>query len=1125
YLRHQAKPTAALSLVCDRWIDECCTFLDALAAARICDQDDESSLNNIATVFRYALGQERHAFFTSGNARLVAERCLALHDNNGSGCGQGGYGESQGMYLQQEATIQTAASAFYYGDGRLKWILETLPNLAVPQRYSFLHFIPVFLQKFDTGPELVATPPMEDRHVERLPVTDHQFAITNHPPEHIEYNGHMVNAAETWQLPEGIGLNHLPQGRGFDKIVLRGGYSRNDAYLMIQGYQGGFGWQGHMQAANAIVRFFQAGHVFLVQNTSRHSYNDKNGLFISDGRNDTRLPPLAEKIAIADFDKLALTVTRLSEYHHTTWTRSIFWSKTGEGWFVVLDRVAFEADGPYSLTCSWRTPAFAKLDGRRWESEQGRHRFSLVAGANYSSTCDEEFDQGACAPYVLRQRRAGTHSAGDEGSFQNLFYVRDLNDPDTLDLQRLTERSAIVLRDGKPIAWCAVDLTAEATWLPGYSVIAQSAQVEGRCLTFAGATIVKLEGIGCEIHSNTPISLRFDLASAQLTVKRDGPDTSPPRIAITIESDTRGLNLADSITLPFDQKLSAAFSATLTEWLGTLQPGPAPKSHVDGTAADSTWKSAWTFDGGTRVPERVRNLRVTAKPMPIDGAPDQLLDPVMPDGYSREIWTQWPKADAYELTLTFPETRAVTSLNILGDCIDDPSLRTFNPLPDGIEVQVASADGAVRSSPVTAAPDRRYKRYRDAENRLEARTAKVSGLAKTLTVRIPAPSDGRPFVLHRLEVLSDKSVAPKITHWFAADLNADDRSEIVIVNDVNELTVLDDQGRQLWRKILSVPVTHVSAQPLNASGPPLLCVGLLGGELHIFNADGSVRQALKLAEEFRKRTDCLMGWFNAIHSLAIWHRGADGRGSLIIGGYAIMVFLNADGAIVGHAFSDGPWNYNILVTPDDRPGRGDIYVRCGWNHGIQYYEGVPGDGPSGVVHSFGGFHQPMFRMLRRIVPFLNGRSLTYEWVNVASAPEGAFFAATELGCGVFSTAKKDWAWKIEGGMSLNACCTGRVDGQPAAFTAGADGFVTAINLKDGRVIRAWHAGAPVVGVAQDDTGNISVATRDGLISLDADWTPRGTLARRIDRLLSLGNQRLLICRDDQSVELIERAKG
>ena len=244
----------------------------------------------------------------------------------------------------------------------------------------------------------------------------------------------------------------------------------------------------------------------------------------------------------------------------------------------------------------------------------------------------------------------------------------------------------------------------------------------------------------------------------------------------------------------------------------------------------------------------------------------------------------------------------------------------------------------------------------------------------------------------------------------------------------------------------------------------------------------------------------------------------------MMGGYGIVVFLDADCSIVGHSFSDGPWEYDILVTPENRPGRGDIYVRCGWNHGIQYYEGVPGPGPSGVIHSFGGFQQPMFRMLKRVIPFLNGRSLAYEWVDIAGEPDGAIFAATELGCGVLSTAKKNWVWKLEGGMSLNACVTGRVDGRLVGLTAGADGFVTAVDLTDGRVIRSWHAGAPVVGVAQNPAGDLIVATRVGVQTLDASWQPRSALARPARRMLSLGGGRVLLHREDHTLELLQSQK-
>ncbi|HND61081.1 MAG TPA: hypothetical protein PLB90_06340 [Opitutaceae bacterium] len=1122
YLRDQARPTPALRATCDRWITECASFLDALAAARLDDQDDESCLNNLATLFRYALGQERHTFFTSGNARLVAERCLALHDNNGAGAGQGGYGESQGMYLQQEATVQTAASAFYYGDGRLKWILQKLPNLAVPQRCSFLHFYPVFLQKFDTGPELVPVPPIAGETIRCLPISDHIQSITTNPPVHIEPAGHMVNAIETWEVAEGIGLNRLPQVRGFDKIMLRAGYERSDAYLMIQGYQGGFRWQGHMQATNAIVRFFQHGHVWLVQNTSRHSFNDKNGLFISDGRNDTLMPPVGERRAIADFAPAGLIVTRLSDYHHAEWTRHLFWSKAGDGCFVVLDRVRFTSDGPFSVTCTWRTPAFAEQSGRRWVSEQGTHRFTLVAGANYPSTCEEEFDQGACAPYVLRQRTAGVRRAGEELSFQNLFYVRPQSAAERLDLQPLDPRGAVVRREGVAVAWCGLELAPGTAWLPGASARAMSAWIEPGSVVLAGATLLDLPALGCRIESDTALSLCLDLAAATLVLRIDDPEVRAARVSVTVGPESRGLTLAGEQFLTLPEAEAAILRSAIATWLNALPAEAAAVPAAPPAPADRGWARQWAFDSGTRVPERVRRVNALSCPLPIDNAPDQLLDPVMPDGYSREIWIQWPQAAEYAVSLRFPTAQAVSQLNILGDCIDDPSLRTFNPLPDGIQVEVESADGARRACAVTAAPDRRYKRYRDAENRLEAKAATVDATAKAIHLRFPAPA-GRPFVLHRLEILNDRSVAPAIQHWLAADLNGDGRSEIIAVNATNELIVIGDDGRELWRRPLANPVTHVSCQPLDPSGPPVLCVGLLGGELHQFNGDGSPRRVLKLAEEFRQRTDCLMGWYNAIHSLAIWHRGKDGRGSLILGGYGINVYLNADGRIVGHGFGDGPWMHDILVTPPDRPGAGDIFVRCGWNHGIQYYEGVPGDGPSGVLHSFGGFQQPMFRMLRRVIPFVNGRSIAYRWAEVPEAADGAIFAAAELGCGILSTTRKEWLWKVAGGMSLNAACLGRVDGRRAALVGGADGFVIAHDLSNGQVLRSWHAGAPVVGLDADDQGGLTVATRTGVHTLDPAWRPSRHHALGIRRLLPLGAGRVAVVRDDHTIDLLAPA--
>jgi len=78
-------------------------------------------------------------------------------------------------------------------------------------------------------------------------------------------------------------------------------------------------------------------------------------------------------------------------------------------------------------------------------------------------------------------------------------------------------------------------------------------------------------------------------------------------------------------------------------------------------------------------------------------------------------------------------------------------------------------------------------------------------------------------------------------------------------------------------------------------------------------------------------------------------------------------------------------------------------------------------------------------------------------------------------------------------------------------------------LDDGCVLRSWHAGAPVVGIVPDEAGGLVVATRTGLRTLDAAWRPVGALALDVRRLRPLGPGRVLVGRDDQTLELLAQA--
>jgi hypothetical protein len=96
----------------------------------------------------------------------------------------------------------------------------------------------------------------------------------------------------------------------------------------------------------------------------------------------------------------------------------------------------------------------------------------------------------------------------------------------------------------------------------------------------------------------------------------------------------------------------------------------------------------------------------------------------------------------------------------------------------------------------------------------------------------------------------------------------------------------------------------------------------------------------------------------------------------------------------------------------------------------------------------------------------------------------------------------------------------RLDDQPVALIGGADGFVAAVDLATGKIIRRRHLGAPVIGIATADHGSLVIATHRGLTALDADWQPQATLARNLNRALPLAGHRLLVSHTDHTLELL-----
>ena len=517
-------------------------------------------------------------------------------------------------------------------------------------------------------------------------------------------------------------------------------------------------------------------------------------------------------------------------------------------------------------------------------------------------------------------------------------------------------------------------------------------------------------------------------------------------------------------------------------------------------------------------------MTVSAAPLPAAGVAEELIDTVTFE--VRDIWQLWPEAPEYQVTLTFPHEHAIESLNLIGDSINAPVFKVFTPLPEQIRVEVSN-DGFkqdVRSCKVEATSGEAcFKHFYGTLDRMETRRAVINQAARQVRITLPAPESGRPLTFQEIEVYGSRQVRPAITQLVSADLYGNGKPQTLMVDETNSLIVLDQEGSERWRYRFAANVNILSCHDLYNDGSQYICAGLLGGDLVILTPEGKVWKHLKLADQFSSRQDVFKGLLKTPYSICIWQRDAHGQAALAVGGYSTIVFLNPEGEIIGHSWVDGPWTFNILAAPAGEPEAGDLWSRCGWSHGITRYEGKPGFEPSGAEMNFGGIHQPMFRALRKIIPFVNGRSAAFEWYTGDPALGRVIVAAAEDGVGVLSTRSQDFVWKVEGGTTITACrIAASQPGLVEVVIGGVDGFVAAFNLADGSPLHKWWAGAPVVGLASFSPGSQlwAVVTQQGVWAMDAAWRPQAFYPLEAARMCQAGEQGVVVaCQDGSLVKL------
>jgi len=374
------------------------------------------------TAVWFALVEGNWDYFKSGRAREAALYYLLQTDNLGCLAGHIPYGGLTDLYAKTTARNAIRAAAWWYRDGRFKWLLEHIPfSREFP--YSF----PLRLPLGDIKPEK----PSEWSGVMWLPISPHSYSQA-------------LNDKNRAQLG-------IPRDRTVELLVLRDGFSPDDQYLCLDGFHN----PGPPLGINCVLRYVDRGKLFLVAHTGKEGNYYKSGVVVSRGIRTEPDPWGVELVAAANLPHIGLTATTVPGTNGCDWKRCIFW-KRGD-YFLFIDEIKAKEPGQYSLTATWRTCSPAELRDEGWMQRQGDVTFWLKPAFNLNQQAgraDEREYQGELVPYLLRQFiQFHPEKKGEFTSFQNILYATDPGDGRDFTARRVSPTACIVRgmrrREGK----------------------------------------------------------------------------------------------------------------------------------------------------------------------------------------------------------------------------------------------------------------------------------------------------------------------------------------------------------------------------------------------------------------------------------------------------------------------------------------------------------------------------------------------------------------------------------------------------------------------------------------------------------------------------------------------------
>lgn len=1059
--------------------------------------------SEIAQCFlRYALTNDRYAFFESGHARNLPGIERVNHVN--------------GAYTRPSGPVETkrilGALATYYQDGRYVDALRQLPD-TTPFMNRYLGGI----HNYQPGPEVVRRDADELIGV-REPA----------PMPHRTSNLASLNAGK-FTAP-------TVKGRVLDFVSFRSGFSKTDDYLAINGLATLVSIPGDLISFHSRGVNWLGIHGDTSYTAPSSRYADHNALHVM--RTDRWLgnEPLYASAAsrrwVADLEQSGGVALTCDPFVGTRWDRTAVWLRPGV--MLVRDRVTARQSGSYQVSVHWWPIGDASWDGKVWSSRQGDKTLRITPlGEAFTPDARGAGSTGDPRhPKPLRLVYDGELAAGQSVEAYTLLHALDpqseqplgmaIQSPGTLEITAADDTSS------QDSGESTQRVLFEPSGIDGLESDAAVLVFGAESLQMMGGTFVKLQGKEAVKLADLG-SLSVDFTSGQLRVDASVDSAAAPTVQLVGVAN----KLAEAQAGSLDTKAFPAPSE-LGRWMeqpvrgsaastATAQATPESDPTADSAITDESddWSVGWTYEG-MRQPLQVEPTRKVAADTIDLGRPVRIAA-IYPKARSG-AWVPRP----------LPEVIAFAPDHFTEIAPDKPEdwqaiEETARWRPGARTGNYGQADAEPQDSQVLE-PAAVTTRYLKAEgiDQLIILDADQLGTPDPMRL-IRLDGDGS----HEPALLVAPVLWPKFTGWQPPWRD--------------RFAVLEMSGAERFQASTDTRLQAISVIPLGEAGAPRIVTAELNGDITVRDMMGQTQRQASLFEMHRDfntqfgrpNTRTPAGGYTMPFAMGAWRASPDAEPGLVVARYHGYSFLDSELKFEGLLFDGSYVQPAMLPMGIDFDGDGaDEQVTLGRGMVLR----VHGPMDKRVQEPTGYKFYPEIYHIERLeepawddridgAPVLAMQPLEHGRANPQA--NRFVFCARENYVGVYDGVERRWAFSWTPLTALRgAAVTVDRDNLVRWVAASEDGLIWTIDWKQGQdtptryTARYLPAAVQSVGPAAD--GAALLSTREGLYRVSSEGRFTRLAAGDFVRATQSGTQPDLIhsvTRDGQVAQHHYRAAG